>query len=80
MPFPSAVAELRSNASLSSAIGGISVFQGLVSKDLVTWAHTHRLQVLAWTVNDQYRMDQLLSFGVDGITTANLGILQALAG
>lgn len=79
VPFPEAVAQLQADTALTAAIGGISVFHGLVSADLVRWAHTRGLRVLAWTVNDQQGMDQLLRLGVDGITTANLAILQALA-
>lgn len=47
--------------------------------NLVTWAHAHRLIMLAWTVNDGGRFNQLVRLGVDGITTANLVILRALS-
>jgi glycerophosphoryl diester phosphodiesterase len=75
---PDAVHELKSDAALQKAIGGISVFQGLVDANLVTWAHQHKLLILAWTVNDSQRLNQLVQLGVDGITTANLAILRAL--
>jgi glycerophosphoryl diester phosphodiesterase len=42
------------------------------------WAHRHKLLILAWTVNDSQRLNELVRLGVDGITTANLAILQAL--
>jgi hypothetical protein len=35
--------------------------------------------LLAWTVNDSERFNQLVRLGVDGITTGNLAILQALS-
>ena len=54
------------------------MFQGLVDANLVTWAHQHKLLILAWTVNDGQRASQLIRLGVDGITTANLAILRAL--
>jgi glycerophosphoryl diester phosphodiesterase len=79
VPFPHAVTRIQSNPALTDAVGGISVFQGLVDTNLVRWAHDHNLLVLAWTVNDGERLNQLLHLGVDGITTGNLAILQALA-
>ena len=76
---PDAVHQLQSDPALQQAIGGASVFQGLVDASLVTWLHRHKLLILAWTVNDSERLNQLVGQGVDGITTANLAILQALS-
>jgi glycerophosphoryl diester phosphodiesterase len=73
---PDAVHQLQSDPALQKAIGGVSVFQGLVDGNLVTWAHQHKLLVLAWTVNDSERFNQLVRLGVDGITTDNLAILR----
>ena len=75
---PDAVHELRSDSELQEAIGGVSVFRGLVDADLVTWVHAHGLVILAWTVNDSENFNQLVLLGVDGITTNNLAILRAL--
>jgi glycerophosphoryl diester phosphodiesterase len=75
---PDAVHQLHADPALQKAIGGISVFQGLVDASLVAWAHQHELTVLAWTVNDSQRFNQLVRLGVDGITAANLAILRAL--
>src|SRR5215475_10582328 len=75
---PDAVHQLQSDPALQQAIGGVSVFQGLVDANLVSWVHQHNLLILAWTVNDSERFNQLVRLGVDGITTANLAILQAL--
>jgi len=80
VPFPDAGAQLRGDRRLDHAVGGISVFQGLVDGDLVRWAHERHLLVLAWTVNDGERLNQLLHLGVDGITTGNLAVLRALSG
>ena len=71
--------QLKSDSALQSAIGGASVFQGLVDANLITWVHQHRLVILAWTVNDSYRFNQLVRLGVNGITTGNLAILRALS-
>jgi glycerophosphoryl diester phosphodiesterase len=78
MGFPEAVEQLRSDSALRSAIGGVSVFQGLVNPDLVTWLHEQHLLVLAWTINDVHRLNDVVRDRVDGVTTANLAILQAL--
>jgi hypothetical protein len=78
MGWPDAVHELQSDLALQKAIGGVSVFQGLVDANLVTWLHQHKLQIVAWTVNDSQRFNQLVRLGVDGITTDNLAILKAL--
>lgn len=75
---PDAVHEFQPNGALQKAIGGASVFQGLVDASLVAWAHQHKLLILAWTVNDSQHFNQLVRLGVDGITTANLAILRAL--
>jgi glycerophosphoryl diester phosphodiesterase len=75
---PDAVHQLISEPTVQKTISGISVFQGLVDASLVAWAHEHKLPILAWTVNDSQRLNQLIRLGVDGITTANLAILRAL--
>ena len=75
---PDAERQLKAGPAVQQAIGGISVFQGLVNASLVTWAHQHNLLILAWTVNDAQRASQLVRLGADGITTANLAILRAL--
>lgn len=78
--WPDAVHQLQSDPTLQKAIGGATVFQGLVDANLVAWLHQHKLLVLAWTVNDSQRFNELVRLGVDGITTANLAILRALGG
>jgi len=75
---PDAVHQLKSDSVLQKAIGGVSVFHGLVDANLVTWVHAHRLVILAWTVNDSERFNLLVRLGVDGITTDNLAILRTL--
>jgi glycerophosphoryl diester phosphodiesterase len=77
--FPDAESRVRSDPVLANAIGGISVFRGLVSPSLVSWAHQRRLLVVAWTVNDGDTLDHMLQMHVDVITTQNLAIIEALA-
>jgi glycerophosphoryl diester phosphodiesterase len=76
---PDAVHQLQSDSTLQRSIGGVSVFQGLVDANLVTWVHAHGLVILAWTVNDSDRFNELVRLGVDGITTDNLAILRVLS-
>jgi hypothetical protein len=52
---PDAVHQIKSDPTLQKAIGGVSVFQGLVDADLVAWMHERKLLILAWTVNDSSR-------------------------
>jgi len=75
---PDAVHQLLSDPALQKAIGGASVFQGLVDANLVSWLHLHKLLILAWTVNYSQRFNELVRLHVDGITTANLAILKAV--
>jgi glycerophosphoryl diester phosphodiesterase len=79
VPFPEAVQRVQTNRALADAIGGITVFQGLVDADLTAWAHERGLLVLAWTVDDAKRLDALLRLGVDSITTNNLAVIGALS-
>jgi hypothetical protein len=78
MGWPDAVHQLQSDPALQKVIGGVSVFQGLVDANLVAWLHQHKLLIVAWTVNDSQRFNQLVQMGVDAITTDNLAILKAL--
>lgn len=77
--FPEGVQQLRSDAELQAAIGGVTIFQGLVDATLAGWLHERDLLVLAWPVNDVQRLNNLVRLSVDGVTTANLAILEVLA-
>ena len=57
----------------------MTIFQGLVDANLVRWLHERDLLVLAWPVNDVQRLNGLVRLRVDGVTTANLAILEVLA-
>jgi len=76
---PDAVSELHGDPALIHAVGGVSAFQGLVDTDLVHWAHRHGLTVIAWTVTTGQQLNELLRLDVDGITTPNLAVLNALS-
>ena len=40
-----------------------------VSKEMIEAAHTHNIQVIPWTVNEEKIMRKLLALGVDGLIT-----------
>lgn len=79
VPFPDVVTRVRDSPRLVHAIGGITVFDGLVDAELVSWAHERKLLVLAWTVNDEGTLNRLLRLRVDGVATDNLAIIRALS-
>jgi glycerophosphoryl diester phosphodiesterase len=57
-------------------VGGVQV----ITKGLVEAAHSHNLQVHAWTVNETKDMRRLLEAGVDGIVTDYPDRLMSLLG
>jgi len=75
---PAAVQRARADEELVAAVRGLSAFHGLVTPDLMAWAHARHLLVLAWTVDDGATVDRLVHLGVDGVTTPNLAVLRAL--
>ncbi|MDR0346745.1 MAG: glycerophosphodiester phosphodiesterase [Nocardiopsaceae bacterium] len=76
---PDPVSQLESDHALQQVIDGASVYEGLVDAALADWMHEHKLQIVAWTVNNGERFNELVRLGVDGITTDNLAILRALS-
>ena len=63
--------------------GAIHPWDELVDESLVDGAHNRGLKVLVWTVDDEERIAELASWGVDGIITNLPGVarrvLDALA-
>ncbi|MBO0787390.1 MAG: glycerophosphodiester phosphodiesterase [Actinobacteria bacterium] len=76
---PDPARRLETDHALQRVIGGASVYEGLLDAALVDWMHEHKLQVVAWTVNNGERFNELVRLGVDEITTDNLAILRALS-
>lgn len=70
---------LQSNPTTISLIDGVSIWQNLLTRANVTWLHQHGLLVYAWTVDNSARVQTLLRWGVDGITTNQPGIVTMLA-
>ncbi|MDR3110898.1 MAG: hypothetical protein LBU65_14615 [Planctomycetaceae bacterium] len=53
----------------------VSLNHDMVSQKLVKTLHDKGYKVLVWTVNDAKRMNELLDWGVDGITTDKIDLL-----
>jgi glycerophosphoryl diester phosphodiesterase len=54
---------------------GTSIRHTLVTQDVVKKLHDAGLQIFAWTVNTHHRAEELLSWGVDGIISDDLDVL-----
>jgi glycerophosphoryl diester phosphodiesterase len=59
-------------------LSGISIGHWLLTPELVAGYHARAVQVFAWTVNDPAIALRLVGWGVDGIISDNLGLLNAL--
>lgn len=71
---------LLRDADLMRVIDGVSVRHDLLTKASVQSLVERGLPVFAWIVNDPQRMNELVEYGVRGITTDNLAIMQLLGG
>jgi glycerophosphoryl diester phosphodiesterase len=77
---------LRNPRELAAGLGGgrlpdeaISVRHSLLTAAVVARLHEISSCVVAWTVNDPRRAEQLRSWGVDGITTDRRALIRRLA-
>ncbi len=71
---------LQGDAGLAGLIDGVTIREDLVDEETARWLHERELSILAWTVNDLARANELIRLGVDGITTDNLALLTLLGG
>jgi hypothetical protein len=58
----------------------VSIRQSLLNTDSASQLRDLELIIVAWTVNDLTRVNELVRLGVDGITTDNLAIMKLLGG
>jgi glycerophosphoryl diester phosphodiesterase len=65
---------------LNATIEGVSIRQSLLEAESATQLRALGLIIVAWTVNDLTRVNELVRLGVDGITTDNLAIMKLLGG
>lgn len=59
-------------------VNGTAIRQGLLNPALVEAFHARGLKILAWTVDSPSRALELLRWGVDGIISNRLDLLQAI--
>lgn len=77
---PSQLAELRADPEALELIDGVTARERLLEDDAVAWLQEQNLMILAWTINDYARLNELVALGVDGVTTDNLTMLELLGG
>jgi glycerophosphoryl diester phosphodiesterase len=61
-------------------VRGVSIREDLLDADTISRLRAAGLLIVAWTVNDLSRADELARMGVDGITTDDLTLLERLGG
>jgi hypothetical protein len=71
---------LRLDEPALRVIDGVTIRHTVLDADNVAWLTAQDLLVFAWTVNDLARVNELIGYGVDAITTDNLGIQALLSG
>jgi hypothetical protein len=71
---------LQGDPDLVALVDGVTILQSLVTGETAAWLNGQRLLIAAWTVNDLTRVNELVHFGVDAITTDNLAIMELLSG
>jgi glycerophosphoryl diester phosphodiesterase len=64
---------------IDGIVQGVSIRHDLLDARTVRRLKQQDVVVLAWVVNDVPRLNRLLRYGVDGVTTDNLAILELLA-
>jgi glycerophosphoryl diester phosphodiesterase len=69
---------LAREEELLRTIDGVTIREGLLDEDTVAWLKSNGLVVYAWVVNGFDRLNELVEWGVDGIVTDNLAILELL--
>lgn len=69
---------LRADPALATAIDGVTIRATLLDEETVAWFGERNLLVMAWTVDRVGRVNELVDWGVDGITTDNLAIARLL--
>lgn len=71
---------LRTDEPALDVVDGVTIRHTVLDDDNVAWLSAEGLLVFAWTVNTLERVNELVGYGVDAITTDNLGIQALLSG
>jgi len=75
---PRQLQALQKNPERASLLTGVSVRAELLDRDAMAWFKDRGLLVIAWTVNDVAQLNDLVALGIDGVSTDNLAILDAI--
>ena len=75
-----ALQRLYRNTQLVATIDGVNVRHSLLNDHSMARLKELGVIIIAWTVNDLNRVNELVRMGVDGITTDNLAIMRLLGG
>jgi len=65
---------------LASQLDGVTMQHAFIDEEVVTTVRAANQRIIAWTVNDLTRVNELVRLGVDAITSDNLAILELLGG
>lgn len=65
---------------LATQLDGVSMRHLHITADIMTVLKARSQRIIAWTVNDLARVNELVRLDVDGITSDNLAILKLLGG
>lgn len=77
---PIALASFEAGNAKAARVDGVTVRDSLLTAETMKLFKSDGLLVLAWTVEDPARLDQLIDLGVDGVATDNLAITERLRG
>lgn len=80
VPDEATLNRIQHSEALIDLIDGITVRHTALTPESATWLQMEGLLVFAWTVNDIDRVNELMTLGVDGITSDNLAIVTLLGG
>jgi glycerophosphoryl diester phosphodiesterase len=72
------LADLRRDRQTLGVIDGVSVREDLLSAAWQSWLERRGLLTFVWTVNDERRMNELVTRGVDGLITDRLDMMELL--
>jgi hypothetical protein len=75
---PAALTAFEGGGGPAARPDGVTVRESLLNADSMKLFKAQGLVVLAWTVDDPARFDQLVDLGIDGVATNNLAITERL--
>lgn len=80
VPDPGALQRLFGDPAAAGPIDGLSLYEGLVDRPTAGRARSRGWFLLAWTVNDGRRLQEIVALGVDAVVTEDDALLRAMRG